>query len=388
MRGLSSGQKALIAVLCVSLFSCTHGHTKPPAPTDTNNVAVAPVPVLPTEIGTSYGLAQTLERVGKDAFVVGRWDGTLSLFRLFKQGTGPELLSVAVLPSKKGVEATAALPDETIVTSHDEHSLATWTATDGKVSLQAIWNYDGKLGTATAARPLKRGAQTILVVGHKTGFLSFWTQAKTGLRLVGEVDGRSPKPLENSLENKNPLWDVRGLVQASDGALVSGSEDGDLVLWQWSSQASGAGNQTWARETARVRYSATAKRGVNGLALFEDVLAVTSCAVGSEDHNLHVWKIAGGRFERLESLDLKQDLTKPQVFSFAAVWSGEPNRLLWVSTQEGLLFQIQVPKRGLAFARVQGRVPIANGTGAALVYAKEHKLLVAAGHDVKVLRAP
>lgn len=156
MRGLSSGQKALIAVLCVSLFSCTHGHTKPPAPTDTNNVAVAPVPVLPTEIGTSYGLAQTLERVGKDAFVVGRWDGTLSLFRLFKQGTGPELLSVAVLPSKKGVEATVVLPDETIVTSHDEHSLATWTATDGKVSLQAIWNYDGKLGTATAARPLKR----------------------------------------------------------------------------------------------------------------------------------------------------------------------------------------------------------------------------------------
>jgi hypothetical protein len=74
------------------------------------------------------------------------------------------------------------------------------------------------------------------------------------------------------------------------------------------------------------------------------------------------------------------------VFAFSTLWAEPKNRpLLWVSTQEGLLWQLLLDGDKL---RLVGQVPVASNVGTALVYDAEHQLLVAVGHEATVLRVP
>ena len=72
--------------------------------------------------------------------------------------------------------------------------------------------------------------------------------------------------------------------------------------------------------------------------------------------------------------------------SFAVLAVDRPSgKTLWVSTQEGLVWQVLVVDEKL---RRWGSVSVSSGVGTALFYDKERQLLVAVGHEATVLRVP
>ncbi|MBP6608214.1 MAG: hypothetical protein KA258_01420, partial [Deltaproteobacteria bacterium] len=243
------------------------------------------------------------------------------------------------------------------------------------------------LGAATSAAVVPRGIEKVLVVGHESGFVTLWRRGRLSLSLVGKVDVRSSQPVPSPY----PLKHIRGVVPWRDGQVITGSEDGDLVLLQLRAvepplSTVVAMSAMSAVVMARGRYSATAQRGINALALRGDRLAVASCAVGQQQGNLHLLRVHPSRFEPLDEARLQGDPGRAQVFAFSTLWAEPKNRpLLWVSTQEGLLWQLMLDGDKL---RLVGQVPVASNVGTALVYDAEHQLLVAVGHEATVLRVP
>lgn len=336
--------------------------------------------VLPQPIGVRYDLAQTALGLPGGQFVVGRWDGSLQLWRLTDRG--PQLLSVATLLSGEGVQALAPIGEQKIVSSHDGESLALWSVLGDRLERQNLVEYPKSLGIATSAAVIEVGSIRGLVVGHESGWLSFWRPSRFGLNLITTLDVRAAQPVPSPY----PLKHIRGLVQTAAGQLVSGSEDGDLVLIKLGPSLDALQPEV----SAKVRYSPTAKRGINGLALWGEWLAVTNCSVGERDTNLHLWRVLPGQLLPMQSLLLRSEPQRDQVFSFAAQWS--KTGTLWVTTQEGLLWQLRLvlpvapkipPKLG-----VEGKLSVASNVGTALVYDQERKLLVAVGHEATVLKVP
>ncbi len=334
---------------------------------------------LPQSIGARYNLTQVAQPVGDGRFVVGRWDGSLQLWRLSIAGP-PSLLDTALLPSREGVQALAGLGDGRVVCSHDGGSLSVWTVVGDRIERLSLVDHPGSLGMATTATLITVGGKQAVAVGHETGMISVWRIERWGLSLLATLDVRSPHPVPSPY----PLRHVRGLVQTPSGLLVSGSEDGDLALIQLGPSLDVARPEV----VSRSRYSQTAKRGINGFALRGDLLAVTNCAVGKDDANVHLWRVSSGRLLPVQSLLLKSDPQLDQVFSFAATWSSAGSEKLWVTTQEGLLWQLSLTPSDKSPLRVEGKLSVASRIGAALLYDKERKLLVAVGHEATVLKVP
>ncbi|MBL9043257.1 MAG: hypothetical protein JNM83_16720 [Myxococcales bacterium] len=343
---------------------------------------------LPTKLATTYSLAQTAVMLPDGRFVVGRWDGSLQLWQLASLGgtknTGPRILQAQAMPSGEGVQMVAVLDGGLIVSGHDGSSLALWTVREDQLSLRSLLDYDPSLGVATSAAAVPRGTEQVLVVGHESGFVTLWRRGRLSLSLVGKVDVRSSQPVPSPY----PLKHIRAVVPWRDGQVITGSEDGDLVLLQL--RAVEPTLSTVAAMSAvvmaRSRYSATAQRGINALALRGNLLAVASCAVGQQQGNLHLLRVHPSRFEPLDEARLQADSGRAQVFAFSTLWAEPKTRpLLWVSTQEGLLWQLLLDGDKL---RLVGQVPVASNVGTALVYDAEHQLLVAVGHEATVLRVP
>ena len=83
------------------------------------------------------------------------------------------------------------------------------------------------------------------------------------------------------------------------------------------------------------------------MALLGDLLAVTSCTVGSEQ--TCTCCVEPGRLVPLDALELKRDSQREQVFSFAVLAVDRPiGKTLWVSTQEGLVWQVPCGRRKAA----------------------------------------
>jgi len=344
------------------------------------DVPSGPATVLPRALGATYNLAQTAQALPGGRFVVGRWDGTLQLWQMPATGTnsGPVLRQTQTVPSGEGVQALAVLDGGLLVSGHDRGSLALWTVGEQGLQLRSLVDHETSLGTATSATTLRAGSESLLVVGHESGLVSLWRLGRWSLTLVGKHDLRSPSPVPSPY----PLRHIRSVVPWRDLQVITGSEDGDLVMLKL--------RPTLAAVTAvvqtRTRYSATAQRGINGLALGGDLLAVTSCAVGASDANLHLWRVLSDRFVPVDEARLKLDAGRAQVYAFSALWAQkEAAPLLWVSTQEGLLWQLGLRNGKL---RVDGHLPVASNVAATLVYDKEQQLLVAVGHEATVLRAP
>ncbi len=338
----------------------------------------APVLPIPVKIGTTYNMAQTALAFPDGRFVVGRWDGSLQLWQVPEPGAlhGPRLRQSQLLPSGEGVQMIAAIDGGRLVSGHDEQSLAVWSHQSDGLSLRSLVEFDKKFGSATSATQFRIGSEPILVVGHESGFVTLWRIGRWSVSLAGQMDVRSPKPVPSPF----PLRHIRAVLPWRDDVVITGSEDGDLTMLRI--RASEAG--LVAERMARVRYNPTAQRGVNGLAIVGNLLVVTSCSVGESDPNLHLLRIEPGSLVPLDAARLKQDGKQAQVFAFSVVGTnhlGGP--LVWVSTQEGLVWQLRVESDKF---RVVSQVPVASSLGAALVYVKERQLLVAVGHEATVLR--
>lgn len=360
------------ACIAAALFLATLAQAEAPS-------RAPPLPV-PVKIGTTYNMAQTALALPGGRVAVGRWDGSLQLWQVPEPGAlhGPRLRQSQLLPSGEGVQMLASLDGGRLVSGHDEQSLAVWSHQADGLSLRSLVEFDPKFGAATSASQFRVGSDPILVVGHESGFVTLWRIGRWSVSLAGQIDVHSPHPVPSPF----PLRHIRAVLPWREEAVITGSEDGDLTMLQL--RASEAG--LLAAVVARIRYNPSAKRGVNGLALVDNLLAVTSCAVGEREPNLHLLRVEPGRLVPLDAARLKQDEKQAQVFSFSVVGTSHPiGPVFWVSTQEGLVWQLRVESDKL---RVVGQVPVASSLGAALVYVKERQLLVAVGHEATVLKVP
>ena len=68
--------------------------------------------------GVTFNLAQVLDWIGEGVFAVGRWDGTISVFRVPGQNEfGPMVLQAMSTPSGRGIDMLAVADDLSFFTS-------------------------------------------------------------------------------------------------------------------------------------------------------------------------------------------------------------------------------------------------------------------------------
>lgn len=334
-----------VLVLCMA---CQHAQAQAPLTPAPQQQVLAPV-------GTTYPYTQQLQWLDPGHFIVGRLDGTMSFFR--PPGTnewGPVLTDVLRTPANRGVEMLAVRDEQTFVSSNDNTSVTLWRrrgqgaqddaagpeeAHRGGKLPQAFryenFSYDADVGTANSGVFLTHGGHEFLVSGHENGFVLIWSfdTASRNLRVLKKINVRSPNPIPSPFE----LWNVRDIVVWRDGIVITGSEDGDLVMLQVPE----------GEVLARMRYNPGAQRGINGLALLNDYLVAVACSVGPDDKNTWSFRVRPAELQPLGSVDLKQDLSLPQSFAFRVALAEAGGQLYaFATSQEGLLWTVLVTPEG------------------------------------------
>ncbi|MFI6294904.1 hypothetical protein ACIBEJ_25165 [Nonomuraea sp. NPDC050790] len=332
--------------------------------------AEAALPI--TSNGTTYEMAQQLTWLDREHFVVGRWDGSMSVFRFTDTSVAGPLINEAVAsPAFQGVRMLGALPGLAFASSNDDRSIALWVAGKGGWSdLRAAgtYGYDPALGVATGAI----GTQQNLVVGHTTGHLSIWkyTRHERRLRFVRAVDVRNPQPV-----NPWGLHDIHSIGVVSDSAgkarVVAGSEDGYLSVVE-------APSGVILSQTV---FNSQAQRGINSLSVAGNKLLVANCSVGPQDHNLWYYAIDTGTWQitLLDKANLIVDTQRPQAFNFATTWGAYAGGPCWfASTEEGALWM------GTASATLDtiGYQAVTSPLGSTLGYASGPGRLVMVAYDL------
>ena len=150
-----------------------------------------------------------------------------------------------------------------------QSSLALWTQTEGGFALRSIVEFPSQLGAVTSGALVSVGTQKVLLIGHESGFVSLWQKTRWSLAWLGQTDVRSPSPVPSPYA----LRHIRAVVPWKDSLVLVGSEDGDVTQLRLRLVAHGVD----AVVIHRARHSPTAQRGINGMALLGDLLAVTSC---------------------------------------------------------------------------------------------------------------
>lgn len=299
--------------------------------------AAAPTALPIQQDGATYSMAQEVSWLDDEHFAVGRWDGSLSVFR-FNPGqfAGPLITTTASSPSSEGVQMITWLDPRTIVSSNDAGTMTVWRSTPGAswadLVRAATLGYDPVLGEANSGDAFALGGQLYLVAGHANGYLTIWSGNlhANDLRLVTSVDVRAAHPV-----NPWDLHNVRGvsLIQRSGATalVVTGSEDGDLCVVRVPD----------GTIVSRTVFNPAAQRGINSIAVRGNQLLVANCSVGPDDKNLWYYGMnpSTGAIVLRDSVNLKVNPAAPQVFNFCTIWghySGGP--CFFASTEEGALW--------------------------------------------------
>lgn len=321
---------------------------------------------------TTYGRAQVTEWLGADTFAVARWDGTITIFRPPVPGKdfGPVLIQALTLPASRPAEMIQMVSETTFVTSNDASSLATWVK-KGQFHLDQVVKYRSEAGVANSATTTTLDDGTrLLVSGHENGYVIVWSITKQGLKLRHEIDVRSKNPIPGPLKN------IRGVAAWGRGYVVTGSEDGDLVLLRLKD----------AMTIARLRYSQNAQRGINSVSVRGDFLLVTNCSVGPEDRNLWLYKLTATNITHVDSVNLVDKPGKAQVFDFDADLFGNPSTPAFLaSTEEGLLWEGTVANDKL---QVRGKTTVACIGGGAIDVDERGARAAVAAFDVILFSLP
>ena len=279
--------------------------------------------------GMTPSLAQTMDWLDAETFAVGRWDGSISLFRTPSAGeSGPVMVGAAVAPSGRGVEMLGHIDGMTLVSSDGPGKLVVWRRSPGgSLTIEARPTYDAAFGTANSGVVVQTGAITFFVSGQEDGHVLIWRWSGTELSLVKVVDVRSKAPAANPFGIHN----VRGMKPWRSDLVVTGSEDGDLVGLKLPD----------GTEVFRTRFNEVARRGINSISVFRDMLMVANCAVGGSDKNVGLYDLSSGEPKLLDAENLEVDMQRPQVFDFNAVLTPTSSGDLdfFASTEEGLLWR-------------------------------------------------
>ncbi|MCP3164998.1 hypothetical protein [Myxococcus qinghaiensis] len=342
--------RVLPRVVLLLAMACQHdAHAQEQASISTADSNLAAQVLTP--VGTTYPYTQQLQWLDSTRFIVGRLDGSMTFFR--PPGPtewGPMLTDVLRTPANRGVEMMAVRDERTFVTSNDNTTITLWRERDAALQEDAEpahldrlprafrfenFAYDADVGTANSGVFVAHANREYLVTGHENGFVLIWNVSRNGrqLAVLKKLNVRSPNPIPSPFQ----LWNVRDIVAWRDGIVITGAEDGDLVMLQLPQ-----GNML-----ARKRYNPSAQRGINGLAILDDHLVAVACSVGPSDKNTWLFRLRPAEFQSQGSVDLKQNLSLPQSFAFRAAMArvgGQP--YVFATTQEGLLWTVLVTPAG------------------------------------------
>ena len=323
------------------------------------------------DLGTTFSMAQAVRWLDKQYFAIGRWDGTLTVFHRQEAPNTPIISAALVAPSLAGVEMIAAVTPTLFASSNDNTSIVIWksdgTFAEQGIRIQKALRYDPTFGVANDGTTTVIGDTPYFVSGHANGFLLVWKrEGEDAFTLVHALDLHSPSPVPSPY----PLKNIRGVEQWQPGYIVTGSEDGDICVV----------NVVKGVITTRMRYNATAQRGINDIDTCGDYLVLANCSVGSVDKNLWLYRVHEGKFELLDSVNLIVDGSLDQVFNFCvdqAVIDGK--HYFFAATQEGVVWMGLVEKDRLT---VLGKQEVSTRFGAALAYETASRLLAVAGDNL------
>ena len=296
-----------------------------------------PSTVLPIAAdGVTYSMAQQLTWVDVDHFVVGRWDGSLSVFRYNESRTaGPVITTASSNPSSEGVQMIVWLAPGVFAASAEDAAIAVWRTANGAwtdLGAEALLAYDPAFGAANSGASMALDDKLVVAIGHANGFLSIWAGAPdgSGFELLTGVDLRSAHPV-NPWNSHN----IRGVspirTDGEHGYLVTGSEDGDLCVVRIPDGA----------VLSRTVFNPSAQRGINSITTVETELLVASCSVGHSDKNLWYYGIddTDWSIHLRDSVNLRVNRHAPQVFNFCTIWAiYDQGRCFFSSTEEGALW--------------------------------------------------
>jgi WD40 repeat protein len=309
-------------------------------------------------------MVQELAWLDSSHFVVGRWDGSMSVFDFQTSASqGPLMTTVVNSPAQEGVQMITPVAPLLFVSANDAQSLILWSSPTGAwddVSAVQRLNYSSSYGVANsgAAFPSADGTRLYLVVGHETGYLSIWSGTPAGfdLTLLTAVNLSNSHPV-----NPWNLHNIRGVAYVSQDAggsyVVTGSEDGNLTVVQIPS----------GKVMSAVVYNPQAQRGINSIAYSAQGLLVANCAVGPTDKNLWYYAInpTNWAITLIDSTNLVIDKSAAQVFNFDVIWgtSTSTGPCWFASTEEGYLWMGVVSSTAI---NVIGSQMVTSPLGAAL----------------------
>jgi len=331
------------------------------------------------QLGTTYSRAQVVTWLDTRRLIVGRWDGTITIFRTMASESefGPVLIDALTTPAKGGIQMLANLGGGQFVSSNDGQSLVWWRPGENGFSPLTL-PFAPAYGTAVSAIRVAGNGQNWLLVGHQSGHLTVWSVSDgkdrhsqsaepPTLQLVRAVSLRSSDPVRWPGQS----WHVRGLAACRQGRVVSVAEDGDICLLEVPS----------GKIVARRRYTPQAQRGLNDVAALGDLVAVVNCAVGDEDKNLWIYRVAGDSLELVASKRLVLDETRDQVFTFSVElfeFHGQPHFV--ASTEEGLIWLGTVKDNKIV---ILNQAKVAFEGGVVLAIAPSNETVLSVGHKIQ-----
>jgi len=289
------------------------------------------------EVGQTYSQAQCLQWIDDQRFAVGRWDGSVTIFRrpASPGETGPVIVQALVPPASIEIGWVAVLPTNWLVTSNAVDSLALWRPSGNRFHLARVVKYDPAAGSFNSGCMMQPCGGEDYVSGHANGRIIRWRINKDGTLLPQQViDIRSPEPVKCPF----PLKNVRAVVPWKNQIVITGAEDGDICMVDMSS----------GKILHRQRYNPTASRGINGLALLGDFLLVSNCTVGTNEPNLWLYRVTDSGITLLDSRYVTTALTIPAVHSMdLALYQTMNGTRFFVSTGEGLLWNGKIENNRL-----------------------------------------
>lgn len=329
--------------------------------------------------GVTINLAQVLSWIGDGVFAVGRWDGTISVFRTPVQNEyGPAILQAMSTPSGRGIEMLASTDDSSFFTSDGPSRLALWRRKGAGAPFELAANpgYDLAVGTANSGLALTASGAEYFVSGHESGRVLIWRRESDGqYRLTNTVDVSSPdKPA-----NPSDLRNIRGLAAWRGDRVISGSEDGDLV----------AISIPDGELLFRHRYNASAQRGINALSLAGEILAVANCAVGAADKNIWLFDLSAGSPKLVDAENLAIDPGRSQTFNFDVDLisvpgeTGAPAVSFFSSTEEGLIWGGRIDDNQLI---VTGVTKVSPEGGAVMAVAPKGGFVAVAAYAIRLFK--
>ncbi len=280
------------------------------------------------------------------------------------------LEQVLKLPTTSAIEMIRPISPEAFVTSNGNNALALWKRKGCEYFLTGTYPYDAKIGIANSAAVLVVSSERWLVTGHSEGYIVLWRMGCSGLRQQKFVYLRSPNPIPSPYQ----LWNVRSVVPWKESLVVTGAEDGDLCLVRIPA----------GTVEARVRFNPEAQRGINNLAISNDFLLLANCSEGKDDKNLWLYKLESNGINLVDSTNLVEDATLPQVFNFSVQLVPLNGTIFFLaSTQEGLLWMGRIVDDKL-IPETKVEIGCRGRGGAATAYQPNRHVLSVVAHDINL----